>query len=62
MKLALAIVGEYINTIIRIIGFIVWLPIIIIGLIVLVLLTIFCIFIVWLPILIVGLIIAQILA
>jgi hypothetical protein len=34
MKLALAIVGEYMNTIIRIIGFIVCLPIIIIGLII----------------------------
>jgi hypothetical protein len=31
MKLALAIIGEYVNTIIRIIGFIVWLPIIIAG-------------------------------
>ena len=34
MKLALSIVGEYINTIIRIIGFIVCIPIIIIGLII----------------------------
>jgi len=34
MKLALAIIGEYINTIIRIIGFIVWLPIIIVGLVI----------------------------
>ena len=32
MKLALVIVGEYINTIIRMIGFIVCLPIIITGL------------------------------
>lgn len=34
MKLTLAIIGEYVNTIIRIIGFIVWLPIIIAGLII----------------------------
>jgi hypothetical protein len=34
MKLALVIVAEYINTIIRIIGFIVCLPIIIIGLVI----------------------------
>jgi len=32
MMIALAIMAEYINTIIRIIGFIVWLPVIIIGL------------------------------
>ena len=34
MKLALAILGEYMNTIIRIIGFIVCLPIIITGLVI----------------------------
>jgi hypothetical protein len=31
MKLALAIVGEYVMTILKIIGFIVWLPILIAG-------------------------------
>jgi hypothetical protein len=34
MKLALAIIGEYINTIIRIIGFITLIPVIIAGLII----------------------------
>jgi hypothetical protein len=34
MKLTLAIIGEYVNTIIRIIGFIAWLPIIIAGLVI----------------------------
>lgn len=34
MKLVLAIIAEYLNTIIRIIGFIVLIPIILIGLII----------------------------